>query len=188
MEPDEISAAIEKHVRTFFAGHIVKEFTWTLGPIQSALPRFRVLRVSPKTESDLWIYVSVGAWEASVDDVSKLEFMIFAPYESPRHVEQLAMTAYYHRNHDLGPGHTFPIGEPWLEGSQCDHMLVSLPYPFGQDLEICEVNDDHVHLYWLLPITTNEREFKAQNGLEALEQLFEKRGLEYWRPDRKSIV
>lgn len=85
-------------------------------------------------------------------------------------------------------GHICPIGEPWLEGSRCDHLLVSLRYLFGQELEICEIGGGHIHLYWLLPITRSERDFKAQNGLEALEELFEERGLEYWRVDRESVV
>jgi hypothetical protein len=37
------------------------------------------------------------------------------------------LTSTYHSNRQLGLGHTFPVGEAWVEGSQCDHMLVSLP-------------------------------------------------------------
>ena len=187
MEPHEIYWGLENHVREFFAGHDVAKLMWTSGPIQTRLPRFRVLRVAPGPKAKLWVYVSLGAWEVGPDDAS-LEFMIFAPAESSRHVELLAMNAYYHSNHHLGLGHTFPIGEPWLEGSTCDHMLVSLPYPFGEKLEICELDGQHVHLYWNLPITLAERNFKAENGLEALEELFEKRGLEYWCVDRNSVV
>jgi hypothetical protein len=46
-------------------------------------------------------------------------------------------TVYYHRPGRLGLGHTLPIGEPWLPESACDHWLVSLPYPFGPDLQTC---------------------------------------------------
>jgi hypothetical protein len=67
-------------------------------------------------------------------------------------------------------------------------MLVSLPYTFGPELEICNVNGDHIHLFWLLPITQAEREFKVRNGQESLEKEFEKQGLEYWRIDRESVV
>jgi hypothetical protein len=67
-------------------------------------------------------------------------------------------------------------------------MLVSLPYPFGPELEICNLNDRHIHLLWLLPITEDERDFKVEHGQEALEQLFDESRLEYWRDDRESVV
>jgi hypothetical protein len=47
-------------------------------------------------------------------------------------------------------------------------MLVSLPYPFGRPLEVCCLGDEHIHVFWLLPITRAERAFKAREGLEAL--------------------
>lgn len=187
MATDDISAAIESHVRKFFRGHEVEDFIFPFGPIQDLLPRFRVLRVAPGPVTELWTYVSVGAWEVGKDN-SSLEFIIIAPEENPRHVELLAMIAYYHNNHSLGLGHTFPIGEPWLDDSQCGHMLVSLPYPYGKELEICDAGNGHVHLYWLLPITAAEREFGMANGLEALEELFERQALEYWKQDRSSTV
>ena len=187
MNRDEIYAALTSHVRSFFSGHEISDFVWTLGPIQQKLPRFRVLRVAPGPKSNnLWIYTSLGAWEANAD--AKIEFMIFAPEENPRHVELLAMTAHYHSESRLGLGHTLPIGEPWLEGSLCDCILVSLPYPFGPELEICNTDKGRIRLFWLLPITQAEREFKVQNGPEALEEEFDKHALEYWRIDRASVV
>ncbi len=80
----------------------------------------------------------------------------------------------------LGQGHTLPIGEPWLPGSAGDHLLVSLPYPFGPGLQTCHVGDLHVDLLWLLPITATERQYKIEHGLEALDTRFEQAGLEYW--------
>ena len=47
-------------------------------------------------------------------------------------------------------------------------MLVSLPYPFGPELEVCQLPDGELHVLWLLPITLAEREFKVREGLEAL--------------------
>jgi hypothetical protein len=188
VETDLIYSRIESHVRSFFIGHEITEWLWQRGRIEKVLHRFRVLRVAPGSKSRLWIYISLGAWEVTSVSPPGLEFMIFASQESPRHIELLAMTVNYHSKHTLGLGHTFPVGEPWLEGSQCDHMLVSLPYPFGRDLELCKVNGSHIHLFWLLPITSAERQFKSDNGLEALEELFENQTLEYWRVDRDSVV
>jgi hypothetical protein len=98
------------------------------------------------------------------------------------------MSAWYHGRYGLGAGHTFPIGEPWLPGSACEFFLVSLPYPFGPKLEVCNVSDSPVQVLWLLPITAAEREFKFREGPEALEQRFDTCALEYWAPGRASVV
>ena len=90
------------------------------------------------------------------------------------------MITYYHSNHNLGFGHTLPIGEPWLERSECNNWLISLPYPFGEELEIMSIENTHAHVAWLLPITDKERDYKMKNGLEALEQKFDDTALEYW--------
>jgi hypothetical protein len=87
-----------------------------------------------------------------------------------------------------GIGHTVPIGEPWVPRSTCDHLLVSLPYPFGPDLELCDWDGDHARLLWLLPITEAERDIKAEHGLEALEQRFDDAAIKYWDPARSSVA
>jgi hypothetical protein len=55
-------------------------------------------------------------------------------------------------------------------------------------LEVCNFRDWHLHVLWLLPITKAERELKVKEGLEALEQRFDACALEYWIPDRASVV
>lgn len=177
---------VRQHFQQFFAGHPSNEQIWTLGPAHHDFPELRVIEFAPGPKSGLWHYVTIGAWRACVDP--QLEFIIAAPAQDLRHVEQLFMTAWYHGKHHLGVGHTFPMGEPWLPGSNCDHFLVSRPYPFGPDLEICDLPESHVHALWLLPITAAEREFKMKSGLEALEQKFEDCGLMYWEDGRSSVV
>ena len=75
-----------------------------------------------------------------------------------------------------------------VEGSECEHFLVSLPYPYGPKLKDCEWDGNHAHYLWLLPITDAERHFKNANGLEALEVLFEQDSFEHWNPHRPSVV
>jgi hypothetical protein len=186
MEVEKVYASLWQHLRTFFAGHPCEEHVWTLGPAIERFPRVRVAEFVPGPKTRLWVYASVGAWEARPDRM--LEFLIIAPESDLRHVELLAMTAGYHRDHKLGWAHTFPIGESWLPGSNCDSILVSLPYPFGPDLEICQLPEGHIQYLWLLPITGAEREFFKREGLEALEQRFDDCALEYWKPLRDSVV
>jgi hypothetical protein len=81
-----------------------------------------------------------------------------------------------------------PIGEPWVNGSSCDHFLISLPYPYGPDLEIVPLGNAQARLLWMLPITKAELDYKMTHGLEALERLFDSSSIEYWAADRKSVV
>jgi suppressor of fused protein SUFU len=184
---DDVCGALEEHVRRFFAGRTIDVFTWRAGPIREQNPHFRVLRVSPETTTDVWTYVSVGGWAATDEDFG-MEFLICTPSTQDRAVELLAMTVFYNREGTLDIGHTLPIGEPWLPGSKCDHLLVSLPYPFGPDLQTCHVGDRHVEFLWLLPISEAERDLKISSGLEALESRFDEVGLKYWQIDRASVA
>src|SRR5262249_52652746 len=142
------NAAVRNHLQRFFRGHPCEEHIWSLGPAQEQLPRLRIVEFAPGPKTNLWVYATIGAWEARQDP--QLEFVTIAPQQDIKHVELLTMSAWYHGREGLGSGHTFPIGEPWLSGSTCEFFLVSLPYPFGPDLEICESSDGHVHVLWLL--------------------------------------
>jgi len=130
--------------------------------------------------------VTVGAFQ--VREEHPLEFVVLAPHPGESLIELVTMTTYYHHTHGLGHGHTVPIGRPWIPGADCDHLLISRPYPLGPELEICDVADGHFHVVWLLPITESEKNYKIENGLEELEQRFEEKRVEYWRGHRNSVV
>jgi Suppressor of fused protein (SUFU) len=153
---DDVCGALEEHVRRFFRGRDIKALTWRGGPILEANPHFRVLQIAPTGPGGVWHYASVGGWAATPDSDHGLEFIVSTPMETVRAVELLAWNVYYHRGGRLGLGHSVPIGEPWLPGSRCDHWLVSLPYPFGPELQQCHVGDRHVDFLWLVPITKAE--------------------------------
>ena len=188
MKSEPVYARLHAHIHAFFSGHETTRLTWKKGPIGDVLPEFHVLRVAPGPKTNLWTYVSIGAWEVDRDTSGGLEFFVVGNEENERYVEALAMTAFYHQAHHLGKSHTFPIGEPWWPDSPLDHLLLSLPYIFGPEFEVCSLPDRHIHFLWLLPITQAEREFKAANGLDALEERFEQSGIEYWNPLRTSLV
>lgn len=184
---DDVCGALDEHVRRFFADRTIDAFTWPTGPIRDQNPHFRVLRVAPENNADVWTYVSVGGW-AATDGHFGLEFLISTAVAADRAVELLAMTVFYNRGGKLDLGHTLPIGEAWLPGSRCEHLLVSLPYAFGPELQTCHVGDRHVEFLWLLPITEAERALKVASGVEALESRFDEVGLKYWQVDRSSVV
>lgn len=182
----DVNALVSQHLKSFFAGHAHAEHQWTLGPAADELPGLRVAEFAPGPKTGLWVYTTVGAWESRTEP--RLEFLIAAPEQDLRHVELVSLAAWYHKQKCLGTWHTLPIGEPWLPGSKCDFFMVSRPYPFGPDLEVCNLPDWHLHILWLLPITAAEREFKVQQGPEALEERFDACELEYWVPTRNSVV
>ncbi len=184
----DLHERLRRHLQSFFAGHQYSETVWTLGPAAYFLPRLRIAVLSPGPRTNLWVYATVGASEAKSEPAHKLEFFMTVPAENLRHVELLTMTAYYYHTDGLGLGHTFPIGKPWLSGSASDHMLVFLPYPFGPELEVCCLGEQRLHMYWLLPITKAEREYMADHGQEALEQRFDAQAIEFWEPQRPSVV
>jgi len=116
--------------------------------------------------------------------------MLIAPERDIRFPELIAMAVYYHSEpkHKLAFGHTVPVGEPWIRDSECDHILVSKPYYFGPNLEVWKTKKGHGHVIWLVPLTKSERDYKVQYGLEELERKLEDSSLDYWLPNRKSVI
>jgi hypothetical protein len=134
--------------------------------------------------------VTVGAWEAAADPQHRFEFFILSPTETAAHVETLAMIANFHadRRFTLHVGSTVDIGRPWIEGASADHLMVSLPYPYGPDLEWCETPSGKVQVLWLVPITGAEAGLARTKGTAALEQLLEDSDVNVIAADRKSLV
>jgi hypothetical protein len=116
------------------------------------------------------------------------EFVLVTPFKTLRAVELLAMVVYFHGVQELSVGDTVSVGEPWLPGSTCGHLLVSNPYLLADELWSLPLPGRTVNFRWVIPITARERAYAAERGLEALEQRFEQAGLEYWDPHRQSVV
>ena len=167
--------AVESHVRVFFEGHSVEVVDYDLGPERRQVaPDLRILVVGPGPRSDTWAYVTAGCWAAMEKDGHGLEFVMTTHVRDQRFIELMAMIAYYHcGGHQLDLEHSMPIGDPWVPGSTCDHLLISLPCLHGPDLEHCAVPGGHARIVWTLPVTTAEIEFRRRHGHEALEQLFD---------------
>ncbi|WP_031154013.1 suppressor of fused domain protein [Streptomyces xanthophaeus] len=188
----QATADLETHVRSFFAGHAVTVDDYDLGfGRRGAVPGLRILTVSPGPRADSWAYVTAGCWstgETGENGGHGLEFVLTAPARDERFADLLAMTAYYHAGHRLDLGHSLPIGEPWLAGSHCDHLLISLPYLHGPGLEQCPLQDGHARILWLLPVTAAEMAYRREHGHEALEQLFDEQGMAPTDPRRPSVA
>lgn len=182
--------AVESHVREFFEGHAVEVLVGGLGPDRrDVVPDLRVLVVGPGPRGDSWAYVTAGCWAPMQKNGHGLEFIMTAHVRDQRFIDLMAMIAYYHcEGHQLGLEHSMAIGEPWVPGSACDHLLISLPYLHGPDLEHCPLPSGHARILWALPVTAAEIEFRRREGHQALEQLFDEAEIIPTDPFRASVV
>ncbi|GAA4026633.1 hypothetical protein GCM10022409_08250 [Hymenobacter glaciei] len=118
-----------------------------------------------------------------------IELHILSNKEDTTLIELLTVTASFHRNNtNLGLHHTVNFGRPWQDDSLCSYGFISLPYLSGEALEIFDCEGGHLHNLWLLPTTESERDYKMENGWDALEQRFEDCGLDYLNPQRDSCI
>lgn len=151
--------------------------------------QFCVVEFHPAVAGTVWIYATCGM--TSAENNHSLELHLFSEKKDDSIVELMTAIAHYHQTGAaLDLGHTVNFGRPWQDASLCTYGLVSLPYHRGSELEIFHTaaHLEVVHCYWLIPITKQEREFKIQYGLEALEEKFEEAGLDYSNPARRSII
>lgn len=179
------------HITSFFENHEVTTSRWPFGPMDSRSPGFAVAKIEPGPKIQAWTYISLGCWETTQEQGHGLEFVLTSRTDNHRLTELITISSYYHcgpQDQRLDIGHTVPIGEPWLPGSACDHFLVSLPYPYGPELEICEWGAGHARLLWLLPITETEKAYRSTNGLESLEATFDGAGIDFTDPHRPSVA
>lgn len=178
---------LRKHYETFW-GHKAALVPWAGGPVRSVCPDFAAVRVDRNPKSIA--VATVGMSMPDDEDPLELHVIVKAPLDDEGELsiaELLAATAHFHRTGArLQLGHTVDFGRPWLPGSACDHGLVSLPYFDGPELEWTA--DPQVQCLWLVPITKAEREYKKRDGLEALEELFDRAQPDLMDPARRSCV
>ncbi|RBQ20035.1 suppressor of fused domain protein [Spongiactinospora rosea] len=182
-------AALEHHIRGFWDGHIVEPATWERGPILERVPRFATYRVRPLRVGAAWVYVTVGC---SLVGASRegMEFFIMCPFADEVHSETLAMVGHLHsfEAHRLDVGTVIAIGRPWMGESRMDHLLVSLPYPYGPDLEWASREAGWARFLWVLPIHRSEAEFIKRRTLDDFESLMDDAGANVIDVDRDPLV
>lgn len=189
-KPD-LHQQIRRHYDGFWGADRIEEVHWTPGPISSRIPQLHIAKVAPTTENEAWTLATIGMSEVDADHNHGIELVAMSPDAGASVMVMLGMLAYYHAGAEenrLGHGHTVPIGEGWIDGSPLDHVLISLPYPWGADLEICQVEDRLIRVLWALPIHEAERQLKAKEGLEILEQRLEAASINPMDPHRPSVA
>ena len=75
--------------------------------------------------------------------------------------------------------HTVPNGQPMTaEPSNLTSFFFLPPYFERHELSDLKIDGDGVDFLWMIPITEKEREYAMEKGSQALEEVFEKAGLE----------
>lgn len=183
----DLHRQLTAHYESVWQGPAVVK-RWRRGPTHDLPKGFRILEVAPTKSRGFWTYTTCGM--SGGIDRDAIELHLFAPAADSAHVELLTVIAHFHLTGTaLGLSHTVNFGRPWLPGSACDHGLISLPYLDGPPLErFCPGENHEARCLWLIPITSGERDFKKERGVEELERRFDASGFDYLDPLRPSVV
>ena len=184
----DVYSALDGHIAGFWPKNTQDTLTWDKGLILDRIPGFHVRQVTPNSATEPWVYVSIGA--STTFDKPGNEYFIMSPAESVRHVETLAMVAHFQsfEAHALSIGDTVNIGHSWLGESPFDHLVVTLPYPYGPNLEISPEAAGHARFLWLVPISKAEAEFIRRSGFGRFEDLIEESEVDVLDPHRRVLV
>ncbi|WP_129715462.1 suppressor of fused domain protein [Pedobacter sp. SYP-B3415] len=190
--PKPMSAnASEEHIRQHYINSWGNNFEirkWLKGPNVKSNSQLEILEFKPTAQRMCWTYATCGMSSATQN--TPVELHMFSETRDEGIIELLtAVSDYHHTGSNLSLWHTVNFGQPWQGTSRCEYGLISLPYLDGPKLETLKFNAQMtVNFYWLIPITAAEREYKIKNGVDALEEQFEKSNFNYLNPDRQSVV
>jgi hypothetical protein len=205
---DDLLGAVCAHVREAFPGADVEVLHFDSGLVRN-LPDLVVVQVArargrepraperargrePRAPEDgrAVVYVSAGASAEPMEEGFGLEFFLVAREPDPQAPRLVAMVAQLHGDprYPLSLGQVIEIGHPWLPGASCDHLLVSLPGPFGEDFEWLRLGERTVRFVWLVPITRGEAELARSQGLVALQERLGAAGVDVAARVREAVV
>ena len=193
MKPDQIQAIqgqIYDHLDQRFERCPKDLLRLTGKPVAARLPELRICAIQPDVENPLspWVYTTLGLWQGAADSGTGHEYMIISPVADARHIDSLATLAMAELDRKLQPGDTVALGSGWRAGSNCDHLLITVPYPYGPMMEECASHPVRIRLLWAMPITGSEAAFVAKHGLEALEDRFEAQNVDFTQIVRASVA
>jgi hypothetical protein len=166
-----ITEAVLAHARRNFPGRRVEALRWELGGLVENIPDLSVVRVAAEP-GEPWVYISAGASSEPMEEGYGLEFFALTRSEQVQAVKLVAMVAQLHGDprYPLALGQALEIGHPWLPDASCDHLLVCLPGPFGEEFEWHSARERTIRFVWLMPITRAEAEFAHRCGFVALQE------------------
>ncbi len=189
MSGSSLGDAVHAHVSAHFSGREIERLRPPDGGMVENIAELELVRVRGRERSP-FVYVSAGAAAEPMEEGFGVEFFLLARDDSPDAQRLLAMVAHLHADprYPLSLGQVLEIGHPWLPGASCDHLLVMLPGPFGDDFEWLSTTERTVRFVWLLPITADEAAFVRASGFGALQEKLGVAGVDPVDPARGSVV
>ena len=178
-----------EHIRSSWPSERLESRRFERGPLHAVLPDIVFVSIAPQNPfADPWVNATCGLQEAGAPSTEV--FLLSAEDDSDNATEILAMVAYFHADprYRLHVGEVIDIGRPWQPDSALDHLLVSLPYPYGPKLEWMGPEGSSTRFLWLLPISRAEAERVRSEGLEAFEQSMDDAGVDTIDPFRSQVL
>jgi hypothetical protein len=175
------------HLREAFPGADLEILRRDEGLVRN-LPELSLVRVAGP--GGVFVYVSAGAAAEPMEEGYGLEFFLVSREPDDAAARLLAMVAQLHGDprYPLSLGQVIEIGHPWLAGASCDHLLVCLPGPFGDDFEWLSTRERTVRFVWLLPVTRAEAGLARAQGLGPLQEKLGASGVDVAARSRDSVV
>ena len=169
--------ALERHIQMFYQ---------SAGESVSSSDSVSILSIPPNyRRNKMWSHFTIGLPE-SVD--ADLELFIYSRTNNSDIKQTLTNVEDYIKSNTVELEDVIPLSEPWLPGSKCKNLLVSLPHLEGEALERFNYRNNITHLFWLIPITEEEKRYREEFGIEALEHVFEEKKVQYANVKRQSLV
>ena len=184
----EVAASVEAHVRATFPAHKVEVKRWEGGGLVENIADLSLVRAG--VEGGPWVYVSAGASKEAMEEGYGLEFFLVTREDQPEALKLVAMVAHLHADprYPMSLGQVLEIGHPWLPGASCDHLLVCLPGPFGEEFEWYSSPERTIRFVWLMPITRDEAAFAREQGFPQLQERLGAAQVDVTAPQRDSVV
>ena len=175
------------HLREAFPGADLEVVRHDDGLVRN-LADLALVRVAGR--GGVFVYASAGASVEPMEEGYGLEFFLVSREPDEQASRLLAMVAQLHADprYPLSLGQVIDIGHPWLPGASCDHLLVCLPGPFGDDFEWLSTRERTVRFVWLLPITRSEAELARSQGLSPLQEKLGAAGVDVAERSREPVV
>lgn len=183
------SSDFQTHVESYF-DDVAKKRIWDAKNSARLSPDFCSLEIPPNGELNFYSYVSNGIGSLLSVGQSNREYVISSPFATEEHVELMNMigSAVKARGQYFTLGEVIPIGRPWIYSAVADHLLVSLPYPYGPLLEEADEVTNGLRVSWLLPIFKCEADYINEFGVDELEKKFESEALDFLDVNRRPVI
>lgn len=135
------------------------------------------------------VYFTQGAASYVRPGSESLEFIAVAATPVPAVATMLQAVAFAQWTLELGAqiGRISDLGEPWVPGSNLDHLYFSPPYLLPAEMWHV-AGTESAHWCWVVPITASEALYGLERGADALETVLERAAAPIGALSRGSVV